>query len=247
MNDPATVLISCHIPKTGGTSFRRMLKACHGERLVFLTRMPQAQPVRCELFPLLRRTYWYARSIDSHDLRYVPPKKFWPGARFSIILRDPIERFLSFYFFRRHHWARALRLDDEAEINRRLAADFPPFEAVLEQFAEYQTRFVGWGSFFKPAQAPLLEDAVGALAKYDYIGFSECTAELPRLISSDFPEISGATMPQENVTPRDAGNGSWRERLDRGQLERTRVKHTLDMRLYEEAIKLNQRRGHPVP
>ena len=64
MTEIQPVLISCHVAKTGGTSFRHMLEAAHGDRLVFIARMPGVKPIRRELYPLLRQTYWYARSID---------------------------------------------------------------------------------------------------------------------------------------------------------------------------------------
>jgi hypothetical protein len=246
LSNSRTVLVSCHIPKTGGTSFRRLLQKHHGDRLVLLTRMPQSQPVRRELFPLLRRNYWYARSIDSHDLRYVPPVEFWPGARFAIILRDPVERFLSFYFFRRHHTGLALQLKDPSEIERRLERDFPPFSAFLEQFAEYQTRFLAWASFFKPADRSTLEEATKALNYYDYIGFTECSDALPNVIGHDFPELRGTTLPLENVTPRRASS-RWQDQLGSEPLRQVREKHDLDLRLYEAAIELNLQRGHPVP
>jgi hypothetical protein len=246
MSDVQPLLVSCHVGKTGGTSFRAMLQAAHGDRLVFITRMPAAQPIRRELYPLLRRTYWYARSFDSHDLRYVPPDEFWPGTRFAVILRDPVERYLSEYFFLRYHTGQALGPMNDSRREAWLQGNFPALEAYLEDTAELQTRFIAGASFIAPANREIFADAMRELEHYDYIGITECTDKLPAVIAADFPELRQAAMPLENITP-NRGGRLWRDRIAPKLLDKVRARHQYDFRLYEAAIKLNLRRGHPVP
>jgi hypothetical protein len=223
-----------------------MLATAYGDRLVFLARMPGAQPIRPELYPLLRRTYWYACCLDSHDLRYVPPEQFWPGARFSIILRDPIERCLSTYFFLRYHTGQALRIPEQKQTEAWLDSNFPPLEVYLEEESEYQTKFIAWASLLRPPGEEVSAHACRELENYDYIGFAECTDKLPAVVAVDFPELRQAAMPSENVTPK-RGNGLWQTRIEPKLLDKVRSRHNFDFRLYEAAIKLNLRRGHPVP
>jgi sulfotransferase famil protein len=246
MAETGPVLISCHIGKTGGTSFRAMLQAAHGDRLVFITRMPAALPIRRELYPLLRRMYWYARSFDSHDLRYVPPNEFWAGARFAVILRDPAERFLSEYFFLQYHTGQALGPMDESHREAWLKGNFPSLEVFLEDGTELQTKFIAGASFIAPATREIFADAVRELEHYDYIGLTECADKLPAVIAADFPELRQAGMPVENVTP-NRGGTLWRDRIEPKLLEKVRARHTFDFKLYEAAVELNRRRGHPVP
>lgn len=239
------VLISCHVPKTGGTSFRALLERCYGDRVVFLAGMESAEPIRSGAYPLLRQQHWYARVLDSHDLRCVSADEWWPGARFAIILRDPVERFLSYYFFRRHHCGQALRRGDPVETEQWLERHFPPMESLLEPFADYQTRFVAAGSFFVPPDEAMLERAMVELERYDYIGFSEITDRFPAVLASDFPELSNGAMPRENQTP--GAGAAWSTRVDPSLLDLVRAHHERDARLYDAAIAINRRRGHPVP
>ena len=240
----ATTLISCHVPKTAGTSFRGMLESRHRDRCVMVERMPRAD---VGAYQLLRNRYWYARSLDSHFFRSIDVADFWPGARFSIILRDPVERFLSYYFFRRHHTGLALRDPNEKATQRWLEANFPSIDRVLERLENYMTAFVACASFYAPLDSDALDVAVQNLRSYDLIGFAERSDALPALLAHEFPEFEAAAMPVENVTSRRKGHALWRDRVDSRTLARVRDRHALDLRLYEAAVRLNASRGHPTP
>ena len=127
-----------------------------------------------------------------------------------------------------------------------LESNFPPLEVYLENDAEHQTKFIGCASLLQPANEEIFADACRNLENYDYIGFSECTEKLPAVIATDFPELLQTAMPTENVTPK-SGNGLWRNRIEPKLLDKVRSRFDFDLRLYEGAIKLNLRRGHPVP
>jgi hypothetical protein len=236
--------MSCHIAKAAGSSFRRMLEKAHGDQCVLLEGPPQ---LGRETWPLFKHRYWFARSFDSHDLRYVDLTDAWPGLRFSVILRDPIERFLSLYFFLRSIAASTLWVSDEVEAERWLDRNFPSVDAVLKHAANGQTAFLGCAEASRPITAVDLDAAPENLKGYDYIGFTECSDALPGLIAGEFPEFRGAVLPVDNVTPRRNSARLWRERIDPKVAARVRYAHGLDLRLYEAAVTLNISRGHPVP
>ena len=127
-----------------------------------------------------------------------------------------------------------------------LENNFPSVEVYLDDEAEYLTKFIGCASYLRPASKEVFADACRLVAKYDYIGFCECTDKFPAIIATDFPELARAAMPTENVTPK-SGNGLWRNRIGPKLLDKVRSRFGFDFRLYEAAIKINQRRGHPVP
>ena len=236
------VIISCHIGKTGGTSLRRLLRDLHGDRLVFITKPPGSGPIPLECYPLLRHHYFYALSIDSHDLRYVPPETFWPGARFAVILREPLETFLSGYFFVRHHVGQRVSVDNAEERETWLRQHFPKIEELGLIFSNNMTRFLSWRDFFTPVPDEALETAKRELVKYDYIGLNERMDELPQFLARDFPEFAGRTIPKENVTPKSGGDATWAERVDRKTLEFARQAVRLDLELYDFAREVYHRR-----
>jgi len=239
-----SVLISCHIGKTGGTSVRQMLNSVHGaDRLAFLIRPPASGPIPRGAYSLLPLHYSHALSIDSHDLRYVPPSEFWPGAKFLTVLRDPVETFFSGYYFVRYHIGRRLgeEISDE-DRERWLNENYPSPRGMSMIFANNQTRFLAWKSFFENADMQDAEVAKTELEKYDMIVLNDRLDEAPDLIANHFPEFKGAKILRENVTPGRAANSTWAERVDPADLKWAQDLLRPDIALYEKAVNIYLRR-----
>lgn len=94
--DPNQPLISIHIPKTGGTSFREILETWFGSNLLFhyfserYNRMPEKYSFRPGI--CIHGHYNKKRNFGIRD--------YYPDAgQFITILRDPFEILLSHYFY----------------------------------------------------------------------------------------------------------------------------------------------------
>jgi hypothetical protein len=109
MKDPAShpLILHCHIPKTGGVSFSRVLQTTfpglhlthvHRDPAYILT--PQILETLLEINPLLK-------SITSHHLRTFPRRVQGRRAFFITFLREPTATFISLIKYARqqyHHW-----------------------------------------------------------------------------------------------------------------------------------------------
>lgn len=87
-------IISVHVPKTGGTTFKRVLKQVYGDEEIFFD-YPHKGPIRNKLLTSDRSEI---RIIHGH----FPGDKYddkYPDARKVIWLRNPINRLISHYFF----------------------------------------------------------------------------------------------------------------------------------------------------
>lgn len=135
------LIVSVHIPKTGGVTFREMLEALAAGRMV------QDYADR----PLAPRSRWRALRERLRRVELPPgtrvvhghfvAAKYWravPEARFVTWLRDPVERLASHY----HYW---LREPDLAHPTcRRLVEEQLSLEAfaALPELRNVQSRFL---------------------------------------------------------------------------------------------------------
>jgi len=102
-NPPLVVLV--HMPKAGGTTLTNVLHSIYGPRLMMATprygwRQAWTPEFRAEV--RARRDYWHA--FAGHTAFGIHALFGRPAIYFSSV-RDPVERFLSYYsYVRSHHW-----------------------------------------------------------------------------------------------------------------------------------------------
>jgi hypothetical protein len=156
--DPSKPLISLHIPKCAGQSFRGVLKKWFGDRLLFhYFQKRNAPPPR---YPLqagicIHGHFNTARGIGIND--------YYPHEQLITVIRDPLEIHLSNYFYWKRK-ARGLQISrgqlnpgdehDYRDINefflkrpKSHLLNYLPSDITPENYREiFETRFVWIGS-----------------------------------------------------------------------------------------------------
>lgn len=97
------MLISVHIPKTGGSSFRTLLKSHFGDRLLLdYTDHPMSMPTVCRNMIAIKGMLKALRLLDKFECvhGHFLPVKYRVSRRniFIIWFRDPIQRVISRYY-----------------------------------------------------------------------------------------------------------------------------------------------------
>jgi len=115
------IIVSIHIPKTGGSTFREFLILAYGKKLL----LDHVDKPELEQTGNPIKVNPYTRIIHGH---FVADKydKLYPRARLVTLLRDPIERIASHYFF----WLRSPDADNP--ICQRMIKE----KLKIEEFAE---------------------------------------------------------------------------------------------------------------
>jgi len=113
-----------HVPKTGGTSFTKVLQRNFGEQYepfegLWTSVLPKLTPEQVALFV---RRFPGITAVSSHQLSVALP--FETASRRIVAIafvRDPVERFFSYYFHMRHkygvkHFSKETNLDEYIEL-----------------------------------------------------------------------------------------------------------------------------------
>jgi hypothetical protein len=140
------LILSLHVPKTGGSSFRESLRNCYGSRALFDygdlvgVNTPEAIAHRERRTAKARaRKDDLASRYDVIHGHFLPEKYFglFPVEGFSAFFRDPFQQTLSHYdFFQRHP-----EIDHPVvKLVHAVQMSLPEF---IEAFPDPQTRFLG--------------------------------------------------------------------------------------------------------
>jgi len=238
-NATSSVLIHCHIPKTGGTSFISMAERKLGSRMINFDFYLGV--IERDAYPLIRSAYFYARCISSQNARQVDIQEIWPGARFFVILRDPIERFLSAYHF---HYYITGKTAENIDIvpEQKLEAESMDVYEQIPRLANVQTRFLSNNSPFHSIDEDRLNFAKQQLVKYHYVALNEQFSDIPKMLSIDFPELGKMENLSMNTTPGRKVQEKWADRANSKIVSKIRAANTFDLKLYEFAQELYEKR-----
>lgn len=209
------LIVSVHIPKTGGVSFREVLAELAGGHLVldYDDRPLSPRPRWRALRERLRRPQLPpgTRVVHGH---FVAGKygRSHPEARFVSWLRDPVERLASHY----HYWQR--EPDPKNATCRRMLEerlDLPGF-AALPEMRDVHARFL--------AGVPL--------ERFGFVGITEAFDEGMELFRRLFCPERSIAVSKRNANPARPGE---RYELEPGVRERIAALNRADLDLYARA------------
>jgi len=229
-----------HIPKTGGTSLHTVFASVLGTENV------------SPLIQFKRFSHAIAEN-DSFQLiqghfRFMPGDRL-PGDRLAAtLLRDPVERCLSTYFF--------YRLDAQASIGSEFKsielaktlslAEYVNCEepSVLDLLDNYQARHflpLKWDGVSAPSDDMLLAVAAQALEEYDLVGVHEMFNDFIDVLCYRWSWPRVDTIPREKVT----SSRPSKQDIEPEIFKKLRALNEIDIELYETAKALFEkaRRG----
>ncbi|HEU0013510.1 MAG TPA: sulfotransferase family 2 domain-containing protein [Longimicrobium sp.] len=208
------VLVFLHIPKTAGTTLRRIIRRQYPRGTVWETDSNYFPP-------LTPAQYARLRVVQGHLVFGIHERLPRP-VRYITLLRHPVERTLSAYYYIRRRPRDPLHA---------LAHRLPPDEFAAEMGPKsfnYQTRFLsGHADDFSPAALPLALRNLEGFAAFGLDSrFDESLLLFRRVLG-----WRNVHYRAENVTRRRPGRGDLPARVIAG-IERL---NPLDMELYAEA------------
>jgi hypothetical protein len=218
------MLISVHVPKTGGVSFLEVLKRCYGDGLLLDYRdRPMARGTLGRLAKTLAGSLHARRgALDRYRCihgHFLPIKyRFLPDRSFAIWLRDPVELAVSrYHYFRRH-----LKPED-IQYRRYFKRHGGSLEAFvrLPHFQNVYTKYL-FGM--------RLED-------FDFIGITEDYAASLELFRRVYGIEDDLEERMENANPEKEGS---RYEIPGDLREAIMKSNQKDMALYRSAVEINR-------
>jgi Wzt-like putative exopolysaccharide export protein/sulfotransferase famil protein len=224
-----------HLPKTGGTAFRTVLEELFGPENV----TPHLEG-RSEIWAVQR--FAGARLISGHFLSLIPGDNQWFGRIRLTLLRDPIDRAVSEYFYWRHHaseggvadklgeWAQKYGIGDffkaREESDETGAVNF-----YAKHFASRISRDLG-------DSKRTLALAMKSLKSYDFIGIYEHLHDSVDMFCWQYGLPPVKAIPHVNVTAQRVRVAD----LDSRTFDQLVGMNDLDMQLYDFALQIFETR-----
>ncbi|SMO50963.1 sulfotransferase family 2 domain-containing protein [Fodinibius sediminis] len=227
------MIISLHMPKCGGTSFKELLQRHYKLRFskdydypIHWTpeqREEETERARKRIKRNYEHFYRYrfVKCIHGHFLPYKYDHLYGKkNTVFITWLRDPIERIISHYYF----WLRTYETDTPKPLHRRVVEE----DWTLRQFA-FSEELRNMYSMFLwnfPVE------------RFDFIGLTEHYEQDVRYFADRYLGKDEIAVPQKNRSPRESKPGF----EDEGLIRELKSFHARDYELYNHALELRNGR-----
>ncbi|MBN1917245.1 MAG: sulfotransferase family 2 domain-containing protein [Verrucomicrobia bacterium] len=220
-------LISIHLPKSGGTTFRKALETWFPHRLHYhyFVEKNRARPTRIRLrrgFLGLRQRHGMCIHGFFNRNRGTGVFDYYPGARqFITIMRDPLQQHLSHYFYLRNKCARGEHYFKGVQVEFKYAGP----DDYLDREEAYILRYLPWEMTLENFKRLIDEHFV-------FVGITEKMQESVDALADRLgkPRVE---LERRNVTPRDDGASP-------EAIARFKERHQLEYALYNYALELNR-------
>lgn len=230
-----SVIINFHLPKTGGTTMGLKLREVYGPRHVDLYYPPPMGFLDRRHYPDLRLHWGTFKSISSHNLPYHPPEEFWPGARFAIILREPLERVVSAF----HHVNRRAQ---HMNFMKHVPDEWADLKSFLLSKEGRKFRMTPYLAGFLGEITPKMVDlAATTLNKYDIVGLTERYVDTLAVFSQYVPEISANDV-RHNDNSDKSQDQQYRHTLSDELVALIEKELAPDYELYHEGLRIFETR-----
>jgi Sulfotransferase family len=217
-----------HLPKTAGTSFHNALRESLGQGGVspsfIATRMTPAEAAKLDRF-----------TVISGHISFDDVKRYFPDRVILTIIRDPVDRCLSWYYFARKPTTRAFSPDFAAAKQHGIEEFFAlDYRVSYRNVYNRQVRQLGGHVLDVDADvARAFENAKEVVRSAAWVGRQEnLNADIERL-KLEFPELAGLAIPTLNTTNERKSASD----LDPALIERIRSLNKFDVDLYSYAAR----------
>src|SRR5579862_875451 len=225
-----------HLPKTGGTAFRTVLERIFGVESV----TPHLEG-RSEIWAVQR--FPAAQLISGHFLSLMPTEGRWFGRKRLTLLRHPVDRAISEYFYWRHHgdggvadrlgdWAGRYDISDFFRA-REESEETGAVNFCAKHFASRISRDLG-------DKKRTLALAIKSLKSYDFIGIYERLRDSVDMFCWQFRLPPVDDVPRVNVTSSRIRVGD----LDSRTFGQLVDMNDLDIQLYDCAFRIFEEKTH---
>lgn len=218
-------LLSVHIPKTAGTSFRKTLTEVYGENAVLRVDLPPKSQIDPEdpFDPLKGKIKKDVRVLHGH-FNAKRLREFYPAIPTDVTMitwvRDPVDRVISNYYYLRQ------RIREEIEQNTTLNVGIT--NRMVKTLMEYAIQEVARDRMAKFLEGTALED-------FAFVGVQEQYTQDLRYLAKllDWPDY---TEFFHNVTVNKY------EEIDAATREEIRALNPRDWELYQTAVQMHAAR-----
>lgn len=197
--EPRTVWLHVHVPKAGGSTLRQLMNRNFGKGFYNSTSLLEVKQYTSEEVDEIVRCHPWVRCFSDHKISFdLPFNSEHAQVLAFAYVRDPVERFISRYFFHRH-------FEEVNCIAQRLSfRDFAKAELV-EKNCHPQTNsqiyFLNGGCSFSDMQIIHSALATGKAYLFPIERFDQSCICLERLFPESFSDLSYVPT---NVSKKDA-------------------------------------------